>query len=477
MNKINKKAVAILCTLIYFSPIQVLANGITPSTVPNAELINEGRKLFFNETFNGNGRTCGTCHPANNNFTIDPEYIAKLPKNDPLFVAEYVPALSENFEKPELMRKLGLILENTNGFGDLENNFTMRSVSHTLGLLTSVTPATNDGTNTPAVERTGWSGDGSPVGTISDGVHTVVSDGSIRSFSMGAIIQHFPKSLGRIPGVDFRLPSEYELDALEAFMFSLGRQQEFDDLNSITLNNAIAEQGRLNYMGIGLPEGSLNCNACHFNGGANTDPTFEFPPAITPAAFEMTNRSFAPRVEELLDQPGDVIFGGQLPFDDGFSSGTNLFNAPPVIEAADTGAFFHANQIETVEGMVSFYASTRSFRDGSSAGPIVPLNGSQIANVAAFVRVLNADENSRQAIELIEYAQLLNKKKHKKINIKLAISEIKDAIKVLTQGRLHFADVIPIYKQAIKKLRKNKLHSAKVALQRARTVMINRKSY
>ena len=40
------------------------------------------------ETFDGNGRTCGTCHPATNNFTLDPAFIAKLPKSDPLFVAE-----------------------------------------------------------------------------------------------------------------------------------------------------------------------------------------------------------------------------------------------------------------------------------------------------------------------------------------------------------------------------------------------------
>ena len=30
-----------------------------------------GAGIFFQETFGGNGRTCGTCHPASNNFTID----------------------------------------------------------------------------------------------------------------------------------------------------------------------------------------------------------------------------------------------------------------------------------------------------------------------------------------------------------------------------------------------------------------------
>src|SRR3989442_14252268 len=57
--------------------------------------ISRGARLFFEETFRGNGRTCGTCHPANNNFTIDPEFIAALPANDPLFVAEFNPALAQ----------------------------------------------------------------------------------------------------------------------------------------------------------------------------------------------------------------------------------------------------------------------------------------------------------------------------------------------------------------------------------------------
>jgi hypothetical protein len=81
--------------------------------------------LWALESVNGNGRTCDSCHTENNNFTIDPKFIDTLPDDDPLFSAEFVPALLENFEKPELMRKVGLILENTNGFDDLDNNFTI----------------------------------------------------------------------------------------------------------------------------------------------------------------------------------------------------------------------------------------------------------------------------------------------------------------------------------------------------------------
>jgi hypothetical protein len=112
------------------------APGTPPD--PQAALIAKGRRIFFNETFEGNGRTCGTCHPADNNFAIDPAFIARLPNNDPLFVAELNPALAKNFENPRLMREFGLILENLDGFGDLDNGFVMRGVPHTLALQTSV---------------------------------------------------------------------------------------------------------------------------------------------------------------------------------------------------------------------------------------------------------------------------------------------------------------------------------------------------
>ena len=38
-----------------------------------------GADIFFKDNFNGNGRTCGTCHRIERNFTIDPTFIARLP--------------------------------------------------------------------------------------------------------------------------------------------------------------------------------------------------------------------------------------------------------------------------------------------------------------------------------------------------------------------------------------------------------------
>lgn len=451
-----------------------VADGILPAHYPNAGLINRGRQVFFKETFNGNGRTCGTCHPENNNHTLDPTFIATLPDDDPLFVAER-PApnpLARNFEKPELMRKVGLILENTNGFSDLENNFTMRSVPHLLGMRTSLSPPSelaSDGTDLPPNERTGWSGDGSP----SNIAVSPQTRGTLRDFAVGAVIQHFPKTLNRTPGEDFRLPTEAELDALEAYMLSLGRQQEFDDLTQISLTDARADMGRRNYLGENLANG-IPCNACHMNGGANTDPSFDFPASVTPPAFEASNRSFAPRVEELLDQPGDLVIGGQLPFDDGFRSGTNLFNVPTVIEAADTGPFFHSNQIDTVEGLIAFYTSQRHLRNGDVLGPIVGLNGSQVANVGAFMRVVNADDNLRIAIELITEARQLYRWRDRRTNLRLARAEIRDALEVLEGGHLHFDDAVPLIRRALRKTRYYRPGRAIRHLRLARALMITR---
>src|SRR6187431_2847458 len=76
-----------------------------------------GADIFFRENFNGNGRTCGSCHRVERNFTIDAPFIARLPPTDPLFIAEnHSDNLPLNdLEKPAQMRARGLILENVDG--------------------------------------------------------------------------------------------------------------------------------------------------------------------------------------------------------------------------------------------------------------------------------------------------------------------------------------------------------------------------
>jgi len=414
-----------------FSPSPAYASTVVPTFDP---LIIKGADLFFNETFDGNGRTCGTCHPAENNLTIDPEFIATLPDRDPLFVAEFVPALKVNFEKPELMRQLGLILENTNGFGDLQNNFTMRGVPHTLALGTSLTPAPGgaDGTTTPPDERTGWSGDGAP------------GSGTLREFATGAVTQHFTKTLNRARGVDFRLPTDDELDAMEAFQLFLGRDAD-PDINAISFTNPVVSNGRDLFVTADTNNGTVQagkCSACHSNAGANVSAGANF--------------NFDTGVENLPDAPGEVVTGAvgdpdlaDVRPDDGFGNpGNGTFNTPPVIEAADTGPFFHNNSIETIEGAVEFYTSEafdnspagqflkNVLNGGDTGGFSIRLESTGVVAVAAFLRVLNALENIRSASESLEFALHVYKSRKANALIKLAIAEVEDAIQVLDGGNL-----------------------------------------
>lgn len=233
-------------------PSPAYAQEIVDAPAGLEELVARGERLFFNETFGGNGRTCGTCHPAENNFTIDRPFIARLAKQrprDPLFVAELNPDLRD-LEKPELMRKFGLILENVDGF---DRPGVMRGVPHTLGLAKSLTQPTNL-LGAPA-QMTGWSGDGSLGGTL-------------RDFATGAVIQHFTKTLNRVEGIDFRRPTDDELLAMEAFQLSLGRQDDLD-LATLVLRNPVAKDGQKIFQnGTGDPAAPGTCSACHRNAGA-----------------------------------------------------------------------------------------------------------------------------------------------------------------------------------------------------------------
>lgn len=192
-------------------------------------LVAPGAHLFFNETFGGNGRTCGTCHRAERNLTIDPEFIATLPQEDPLFVAENNPALAE-LEDPVLLRTRGLILENLDGFDDPTQKFVMRGVPHTLSL--GLTNGIGLAFGGPPDHRLGWSGDGGP------------GRGTLQQFAFGAIMQHFTKSLERRPGIDFRLPTQEELDALEAFQLFTGRQRSPDFASRFPTDRARGRAGR-----------------------------------------------------------------------------------------------------------------------------------------------------------------------------------------------------------------------------------------
>jgi cytochrome c peroxidase len=443
---------------LYRRQVRIVDNPTAPSrrTADFARLVAEGRRLFVKEKFEGNGRACATCHVESNNFTIDPAFIATLPANDPLFVAETNPALAADFEKPDLMRRFGLILENVDGLDDLRNKFTMRSTQTVLALANStVRPDptfigpdfTNNGRNPDPPERLGWGNDALP----------------LRDFAIGAIAQHATRTLNRKAGFDFRVPTDEELDALAAYQLALGRQEDFN-LKSLELKSTIATTGKTLFLdtGVLLEPGRKNCNACHFNAGGTTGMAFnpsipDFSPLLdgNPRGFNMSAATGVNSSPEslALGIPRDGGFGTIfLPATGGFGNEELFppfglvpfeeFNSPSLVESADTAPFFHDHSGKDIEAAVAFYG-TPPFQDGIGH-PVFGLtpvkisadpNDPEVQAISAFLRVLNALENIRSSISLAERGRAMAVEDAQDL-ASLALAEVIDASEVLSEGAL-----------------------------------------
>lgn len=435
--------------------------GAPPANIrrpPGDPLVEKGRRLFFEETFGGNGRTCGTCHRAERNFTIDPEFIAKLPPTDPLFVHETNLALAA-LENAELLRKHALFLENLDGF---DQPGVFRSAQHTLGLRSTTGPARGgDIENSGLLGALGWSGDGAP-GT-----------GALREFAVGAVVQHMPKTLNRQAGADFRLPTEDELDALLAFQLSLGRQEEYivdpADPNALTFRDPFVSEGqRLFHDAPARTGANRSCGGCHHNAGSNT------PEGIGLNA--NTRAALHPRAPACL-------LPGVAPFDGGFGAepvtiticgqtlqafGDGRFNSQSLVEAADTPPFFHNNIVNTIEEAVDFYTT-----DIFSVDRAFVLSKTQINQVAAFLRAINAIDNIANAQRSLNVG--VGRPRLPPVNKSDTLRDIKDAIDVLTKGPTSlFASTraVDSLRAAITKVERGLITPARVDLARAQRLIV-----
>ena len=299
--------------------------------VPDLEL--EGASVFSQETFDGNGRTCGTCHPAANNFTLSPAFIAALPAHDPLFVAEFVPELA-GLENPALMHgPRALILENIDGF---DQPPVFRGAPHIL--------------NAALTAPFGLSGN---VPTLGE-------------FALGAIVQHAPKRLDRVAGIDFRLPTQEEIDAVEAFQRSVFAPPDMNfELNTFLTTD---QQRR----GRDLFFGRAKCFFCHnspvlagpgaFNTGVVNAPINQTPPPECPSCGPLGLRE---------------------------ANGTREFNVPPLVGIAHTAPFFHDNSAATLRDAVAFYDSP-AFQSSPASRLVgrIEITPAQIDDITAFLSAL-----------------------------------------------------------------------------------------
>jgi cytochrome c peroxidase len=288
-----------------------------------ANQIKSGRDLFTEETFDGNGRTCATCHLPNRGFTITPGIIKGLPKNDPLFVFKTNPELAK-LEDERLLTKRALFLENIQGFK--KRPFFRGS---------------------PSVENAAKSAPFGHSGNIPD----------LKIFSMGAIEQHFPRTLKRKKNVDFRVPTQEELKALEAFQLSVAfpRNKNFN-LDALVKTEQ-EKRGRELFFGAG------RCGSfCHVGPVLGNEQNFD---------------------TGVVDQP--INKRDKLPLDTG--DGDGGFSTPQLFGIARTAPFFHDNSVNTLDKAVAFY-TTSAFRN-SPDGLDIQLDDRQIKDIVAFLKAIS----------------------------------------------------------------------------------------
>jgi hypothetical protein len=217
-------------------------------------------------------------------------------------------------------------------------------------------------------------------------------------------------------------------------MRQLGRTSELE-LATVVMSDARAEAGRIAFLTVG------GCDLCHTNAGANVAPVFGG-----------GNLNFDTGVESarnpaLASFPRDGGFLVAPNPSGGFGDGT--FNTPPLVEAADTGPFFHTDTTvsgasahntptaTTIEEAIAFYDSPAF--NASPLGQQLPidLTAEQIDDIGRFLRGVNAAFNAQLAQKRLDAARALVRtfgNRHVEVQrelLRLANVEVIDAIEVL----------------------------------------------
>jgi cysteine-rich repeat protein len=197
----------------------------------------------------------------------------------------------------------------------------------------------------------------------------------LQTFAAMAVRQHFPRSLARIPGVDFREPRHFELAALEAFMQSIfaGDQSGLNPWQLVL--GPAADRGRALFLG------AARCSVCHGGWFLSTPKPVVFPPRF--------DTGVARQPINLVSPPGFPECPPIGPLEEG-----RLFDVPTLVGVRDTAPFFHDNSAATLREAVAFYSS-ESFNQSPAAAIVgtIALSPEEIDDLTAFLESLTACGN------------------------------------------------------------------------------------
>ncbi len=311
--------------------------------VPKRTSYEYGEALFFHETFEGNGRTCATCHDPRNEFTVSPDLVQQRYRLDP----------SHPLFRP---------VDSDDGRGsDYTTVLTHAVFRVTIPLHPNVTQVEAPNRRTITVWR------GVPSIANVDLTAPYLQDGraaTLQEQALGAIRDHM---------VPVHKPTAKELDALAEFereFYYPLRLRSIDDTSdplpkaagfSLPISSPAAQRGKVSF--------DLRCSRCHDGelGDRPTDPArsrfanvfvsdanrLEFP--LLRLAFRQPDGT---TIETVSPDPGRAAITGDL-------KDLNAFDTPSLRGLKHTAPYFHDNSAKTLEEMIEHYDDHFQFRMSS----------------------------------------------------------------------------------------------------------------
>ena len=343
-----------------------------------AKRFEEGRRLFEDETFGGNGRTCATCHSERTG-TFSPQDALRRARNpaDPLFLHD---GLDDGFQGTTR------ITEDATVRVEIPLTSRVRLVNDPAATSVVFLRGTPTAINTPSLQ---------PV-FMYDG-----RDTTLQEQALGAIHAHAqntvePTALQLQLIADFQRMSPRFFSSLELFAFARGGAPP-------TLprgRTASERRGRAMFDDVPATEGSTRgiCASCHSGPMVDTANAFNVFGAPAGSRFfgvgvsernklnlpvhefilDGTDVVATPDIGMILTEPLPPEFPPFIPL----ALLTNIFKTPSLWGIRHTAPYFHDNSAKTLEEVAEHYA----FFFKNFVG--ITLNTQDEADIVAFLKLL-----------------------------------------------------------------------------------------
>jgi len=383
-------SLSVVIALAAYATALLSAQG--KAAAANGTAVSEGKRLFEQETFGGNGRTCRTCHSAQTG-TVSPadaQLLFKTHPGDPLFVGDGS--------------------DDGNGHGTLRMRTDATIMMH-IALAGNVTMAADPASSTMTVFR------GIPTTINSPALDPVIMlDGrqpTLQEQANGAIHDH-----AQSPSI----PAGADLDRIKAFQltnefFSSPETRTFaagGAAPGLPRGNTASEQRGRRFFEDVLDFVDLKhglCGACHAGPMLNETNIFmlvafgvpmgtrfqnilvsELNAAGNPVQEFVFNRGTAAERHVFSPDIGRSAITGVSDLEDATFSNFAAFKIPQLRGISDTAPYFHDNSAKTLEAVASHYKTFFQIvtdLDGPGGEPpLVVLSDQDQADIVAFMKLL-----------------------------------------------------------------------------------------